>query len=205
MTLTLYTNPMSRGRIARWMLEEIGQPYQVEYLGYDGAMKAPAYRAINPMGKVPALVHGRRTVTEVAAICAYLADAFPQAGLAPVPDDRADYYRWLFFAAGPLEQAVVNQALGVQVPQDRRGMVGYDTLETTLDAVDQMLQGRDYVTGQFSAADVYLGSHLAWGMQFGTIAARPAFQAYVARGMARPALARANAADDAAMAAMQKG
>ncbi|MFB2595318.1 glutathione S-transferase family protein [Paracoccus sp. p4-l81] len=205
MTLTLYTNPMSRGRIARWMLEEIGQPYQVEYLGYDGAMKAPAYRAINPMGKVPALVHGRRTVTEVAAICAYLADAFPQAGLAPVPDDRADYYRWLFFAAGPLEQAVVNQALGVQVPQDRRGMVGYDTLETTLDAVDQMLQGRDYVTGQFSAADVYLGSHLAWGMQFGAIPARPAFQAYVARGMARPALARANAADDAAMAAMQKG
>ncbi len=205
MTLTLYTNPMSRGRIARWMLEEIGQPYEVQYLGYDGAMKAPAYRAINPMGKVPALVHDGRVVTEVAAICAYLADAFPQAGLAPAPDDRADYYRWLFFAAGPLEQAVVNKALGFEVPEERRSTVGYDTFATTIDAVDQMLQTRDYVTGTFSAADVYLGSHLAWGMQFGTIAPRPSFQAYVARGGARPALARANAADDAAMAAMKKG
>lgn len=205
MTLTLYTNPMSRGRIARWMLEEIGQPYQVEYLGYGGAMKAPAYRAINPMGKVPALVHDGRVVTEVAAICAYLADAFPEAGLAPAPADRADYYRWLFFAAGPLEQAVVNKALGFEVPEDRRATVGYDTFATTIDAVDGLLQSRDYVTGTFSAADVYLGSHIAWELMFGTIPSRPSFEAYVARGRARPALARANAADDAAMAAMQKG
>lgn len=205
MTLKLYTNPMSRGRIARWMLEEVGQPYEVEYLGYGGAMKAPDYRAINPMGKVPALVHEGRVVTEVAAICAYLADAFPDAGLAPAPDARADYYRWLFFAAGPLEQAVVNKALGVEVPEDRRAMVGYDTFATTIDAVDQMLKSRDYVTGRFSAADVYLGSHIAWGLMFGTIPTRPSFAAYVARGQSRPALARANAADDAAMAAMQKG
>ncbi len=205
MTLTLYTNPMSRGRIARWMLEEIGAPYEVQIMGYGAEMKGADYRAINPMGKVPALVHDGRVVTETAAICAYLADAFPDAGLAPALTERADYYRWLFFAAGPLEQAVVNKALGVEVPEERRGMVGYDTFATTVDAVDQMLQARDYVTGRFSAADVYLGSHIAWGLMFGTLPERPSFAAYVARGRARPALARANAADDAAMAALQQG
>src|SRR6516225_11637749 len=98
--LVLYTNPMSRGRIARWMLEEVGQPYEVEVLEYGTSMKAPAYLAVNPMGKVPALRHGEAIVTEVAAICAYLADAFPQAGLAPPLADprRAAYFRWLFFA-----------------------------------------------------------------------------------------------------------
>ncbi|HRE36661.1 MAG TPA: glutathione S-transferase, partial [Sphingopyxis terrae] len=104
--LIFYTNPMSRGQIVRWMLEEVGAPYQTQILGYDDSMKGADYLAINPMGKVPAIVHRGKVVTECAAICAYLADAFPDAGLAPPLEARADYYRWLFFAAGPLETAV---------------------------------------------------------------------------------------------------
>src|SRR5579872_2303041 len=113
--LILYTNPQSRGRIARWMLEEIGQPYRVEVLDYATTLKSPAYLAINPMGKVPAIKHGDAVVTEAAAICAYLADAFPAARLAPPPGDkaRAPYFRWLFFGAGPVESVVVTRALGV--------------------------------------------------------------------------------------------
>src|SRR5579862_1893341 len=132
--LTLYTHPMSRGRIARWMLEEVGQPYRIEVLDYATSMKAPAYLAINPMGKVPALRHGDVVVTEVAAICAYLADAFPQAKLAPPPGDRrrGPYYRWMFFAAGPVEAAVSNKALGLVVPQERERMMGYGTVDRAL-------------------------------------------------------------------------
>jgi glutathione S-transferase len=103
--LVFYTNPMSRGRIVRWMLEEVGVPYRTEILAYGPAMKAESYRRINPMGKVPAIVHGETVVTECAAICAYLADAFPAAGLAPPLAERGAYYRWLFFAAGPAEAA----------------------------------------------------------------------------------------------------
>jgi glutathione S-transferase len=200
--LKLYSNPMSRGRIARWMLEETGQPYDVAMVPFGEPMKSDAHRALNPMGKVPVLVHDGAVVTECAAICAYLADAFPAAGLAPAPADRADYYRWLFFAAGPLEQAVTNNALGVVVPAERRGMVGYGSFEDTLDTLDALLSGRDFVTGTgFSAADVYLGSHLVWGLQFGSIPERPAFAAYRDRMVARPAHARARALDDAAMPA----
>jgi glutathione S-transferase len=127
--LVFYTNPQSRGRMVRWMLEEVGQPYRTEVLDYGTTMKAPAYLAINPMGKVPALAHGDAVVTECAAICAYLADAFPQAKLAPPPGDRlrAPYYRWMFFAAGPVEAAVSNKALGLVVPQERERMMGYGT------------------------------------------------------------------------------
>src|SRR5216110_2034177 len=123
--LVFYTNPMSRGRIVRWMLEEVGQPYRTELLDYGTTMKAPAYLAVNPMGKVPAIRHGDTIVTEGPAICAYLADAFPEAGLAPPPGDprRGPYYRWLFFAHGPLEQAVVNQAFGFAVPEARKASV----------------------------------------------------------------------------------
>src|SRR5258706_12464582 len=124
--LTFYTHPMSRGRIVRWMLEEIGQPYRTELLDYGTTMKAPAYLSINPMGKVPAIRHGDTVVTEAAAICAYLADAFPAAGLAPPAGDRlrGPYYRWMFFAAGPLEAAVTNKPLGVAGPPRGRGMAG---------------------------------------------------------------------------------
>lgn len=198
--LKLYSNPMSRGRIARWMMEEAGQPYEVEMVPFGPAMKSPDYRSMNPMGKVPVLSHDGRIVTECAAICAYMADTFPQAGLAPPPDDRADYYRWLFFAAGPLEYATTNNALGVVVPDDRRAMVGYGSFEATLDTLDSLLSTRPFVTGEdFTAADVYLGAHVTWGLSFNSIPARPSFQAYRDRVTGRPAYTRATALDDAAM------
>lgn len=204
--LTLYTNPWSRGRIARWMLEEIGEPYETVVLGYDGGgMKAEGYRALNPMGKVPTLRHGERTVTEGAAICAYLADAFPAAGLAPAPVDRADYYRWMFFAAGPLEQAVTNHANGWDPAPEKKRMFGYGDYADAVATIEAAIAGRDYIAGgRFSAADVYVGSALIWGTMFGTIPARPAFAAYCGRLVTRPAYARAGALDDAAAEALQK-
>ncbi len=196
--LILYSNPMSRGRIARWMLEEVGQPYEVRYLDYGAQMKAPEYRKINPMGKVPALVHGDRVVTEYAAICAYLADAFPEAGL--VPQERSSYYRWLFFGAGPLEAAVIMKALGVEVSEDKRAVVGFGTLATTLDALETQLERTRYLAGEtFSAADVATGSQIGWGLRFGTIEPRPVLQTYWDRISIRPALQRANDADNAAL------
>lgn len=194
--LTLYTNPQSRGRIVRWMLEEVGAAYRTEVIDYGEAMKSPAYLAINPMGKVPALVHGDAVVTECAAICAYLADAFPDAGLAPPSGDRASYYRWLFFAAGPIEAAIVDTALGVTIPDDRRAMVGYGNLATVVDTLETALTGREYIAGAgFTAADVYLGSQLMFGLQFQSIDARPAFRAYAERLRAREAYQRADELD----------
>src|SRR5271165_1710647 len=129
--LVFYTNPMSRGRIVRWMLEETGQPYRTEIIEFGPAMKSPEYLAVNPMGKVPALRHGDAIVTEAGAICAYLADAFPQVGLAPAPGsrERGPYYRWLFFGAGPFEAAVMNSTLKVEIPPERKGSVGYGSLK----------------------------------------------------------------------------
>lgn len=196
--LVFYTNPMSRGRTVRWMLEEVGHPYRTEVLDFGTTMKAPAYLAINPMGKVPAIVHRGQVVTEAAAICAYLADAFPDAGLAPPPGDRAAYYRWLFFAAGPIEAAVVNTALGVSVPEDRERMVGYGSLPAALDAIETAVDGRTYIAGdRFTAADLYVGAMLGWGMQFGIIEPRPAFTAYARPLAERPAAIRAREIDDA--------
>lgn len=197
--LVYYTNPMSRGRIGRWMLEEIGMPYQTVVLGYDGAMKTADYLAINPMGKVPALRHGEAVVTEGAAICAYLADAFPAAGLGPRPEERAAYYRWLFFGAGPMEAAVTNKALGVEIPPERQRMVGYGSFDRVVDTLDAVLQAGMYLAGErFTAADIYTGSQLGWALQFGSIAPRPAFTAYWARISDREAFRRASALDDAA-------
>lgn len=201
--LVFYTHPMSRGRIVRWMLEEIGVPYRAEILDYGTTMKAPAYLAINPMGKVPALRHGDAIVTETPAICAYLADAFPASGLAPPPGDRlrAPYYRWLFFAAGPLEAAASNKAMGFAVPPGREMMMGYGSYDAVIGALDRALSGRDYIVGErFTAADVYLGSHLGYGMEFGTIEKRPVFERYWQRLAARPAALRAKEIDDALMA-----
>lgn len=200
--LTLYTNPASRGRIARWMLEEIGQPYDTVILDFGTTMKAPDYLAINPMGKVPAIRHGTVVVTEAAAICAYLADAFPAANLAPAPTDpaRGDYYRWLFFAAGPLEQATTNRALNFTPPPDKERAVGYGTYAHTLDALERKFMTSEFVAAdRFTAADVYLGAAIGWGMGFGTIEKRPAFEAYCARLHTRPAAIAANAKDDATM------
>jgi glutathione S-transferase len=202
MTLTLYTHPMSRGRIARWMMEEAGQPYETVILDYATTMKAPAYLALNPMGKVPTLVHDGRVVTEYAAICAYLADAFPEAGLAP--PDRSDYYRWLFFGAGPLEGAVTAGALGVSVPPERRGMVGFRDLDTMADILADWLSRHTYLAGdRFTAADVATGSQIGWGLQFRTLPSRPALATYWDRIRDRPAAQRARAADDAALAAIK--
>ncbi len=199
--LVLYTNPMSRGRIVRWMLEEIGQPYQTQILGYED-MKGPAYLAVNPMGKVPAISHGGTVVTEAAAICAYLADAFPDSGLAPPPGDRqrGPYFRWLFFAAGPLEAAATNKALGFELPAGREKMAGYGTYADVMKALEGAITGREYLAGdRFTAADLYVGAHLSWGMMFGTIEKRPAFETYWERLAARPAHRRAEEIDNALM------
>ena len=176
--LTFYTNPMSRGQIARWMLEEVGQPYGQVILGYGEGMKSPDYLAINPMGKVPAIKHGNTVITEAAAICAYLADAFPEAGLAPPLADRGAYYRWLFFAAGPVEAAVTANSLGTLAPPEKSMMVGYGSFEATLDALEYAVpKGDDWIAGpNFSAADVYVGSQVNWGLMFKSIPTRPAYQ-----------------------------
>jgi glutathione S-transferase len=196
--LVFYTNPMSRGRIVRWMLEEVGQPYRTEILGYAETMKAAEYLAINPMGKVPAIKHGDVVVTEGAAICAYLADAFPEAGLAPPLGERGDYYRWLFFAAGPVEAAVTAKSLGVEVPPEKQMMVGWGSMDHVLHALELAVTAHDYVAGdKFTAADVYFGSQIGWGMQFGSLEKRPAFEAYWARISNRPAAVRAREIDDA--------
>ena len=194
--LTFYTNPMSRGRIIRWMLEEVGQPYETVLLDFASSAKAPEYLAINPMGKVPAITHGDVVVTECAAICAYLADVFPQAGLAPPHGSprRGPYYRWLFFGAGPVEQSTSMQSLKVEVTPEQQGMVGYGNSALVMDAMEAALKGRDYLDGEaFTAADLYLGSHIGWGMSFGAIEKRPVFEAYVKPHVERPAAKRAEA------------
>ncbi len=201
--LVFYTNPQSRGRIAHWMLEEIAEPYETVWLDFATTMQAPEYLAVNPMGKVPALQHGTALVTETAAICAYLADRFPEKNLIPPANDpaRAAYFRWLFFAAGPLEQAVTAKSLGWQVPEGREGFVGFGSYEKTINTLEQALAATTYLCGeQFTAADVYVGSHLGWGMLFGTIEKRPVFEAYVARLYARPAYLQANHLNEAQMA-----
>jgi glutathione S-transferase len=201
-SLTFYTNPMSRGRIVRWMLEEVGCDYETVLLEYGTTMKSADYLALNPMGKVPAIRHGDTVVTEGAAICAYLADAFPDAGLAPPPGNarRGDSYRWLFFAAGPVEAAVTAKSLGLLAPADKAGQAGYGTFEDVVNALDVAVSQEPFICGdQFTAADVYVGSQIGWGMMFGTLPKRPAFEAYFGRLAAREANARAREKDDALM------
>jgi glutathione S-transferase len=198
--LIFYTNPMSRGRIVRWMLEETGCAYETKILGFGPEMKDPAYLRVNPMGKVPAILHKGTTVTEAAAICAYLADAFPEANLAPLPGDprRGTYYRWMFFAAGPVEASLSNKAFGFEVPPERRGMIGYGSVEDVVNALEHAVSQTEYIAGdQFTAADVYLGAQIGWAMMAGTLEKRPAFEAYSRRIGARPAALRARAIDDA--------
>ena len=196
--LVFYTNPVSRGQIARWMLEEIGAEYRTEILQYGPEMKSDHFLAVNPMGKVPAIRHGDTVVTEAAAICAYLADAFPQAGLAPPPQERGAYYRWMFFAAGPLEAAAMNRALKFEVPPERESMIGYGTLGAVLDTLEAAVSASEFVAGaKFSAADVYVGSHIYWGLEFKSIEMRPAFLDYWSRLENRPPRLRAHALDEA--------
>jgi len=202
--LTFYTNPMSRGQIVRWMLEEVGQPYETEIIDFSTGAKSAEYLAINPMGKVPALRHGGRIVTECAAIIAYLADVFPDIGLAPRDDEKADYYRWLFYAAGPVEQAVTNQAMGFVVPPEKSGMVGYGSFDQVVDVLEKLLDERDYACGdRFTACDVYLGSQIMWGIGFGTLPKRPSFEAYADRLGKRDAYRRGKEIDNRLIAEMQ--
>ena len=200
-SLVFYTNPMSRGRIIRWILEEVGQPYETRILRWEtGDAKRADYLAINPMGKVPAIVHDGVVVTECAAICAYLADAFPDARLAPPVHSplRGPYYRWLFFGAGPIEQAVGAKAAGLNPTPEQRSFLGFGCIEDVLRTVEEAVKDRPYLVGDsFTAADLYLASHLSWGMTFGSIEKRPAFETYAERHLQRPAARRADEIDDA--------
>ena len=200
--LIFYTNPQSRGRIVRWMLEEIGQPYETEVIPYD-QIKSERYLAVNPMGKVPAIKHRDHVVTECAAICAYLADIFPQAGLAPRDEEKADYYRWMFYAAGPAEAAVSNQAMGWVPTPERERMFGYGNFDKVVAVLDELFSLRDFVCGdRFTAADVYVGSQIMFPLQFGMLPERESFTRYRDRLQSREAYKRANEIDERVIAEM---
>ena len=202
--IIFYTNPMSRGQIIRWMLEEVGAPYDTEILDYASGMKSEEYRRINPMMKVPAIAHNGRVVTEAAAICAYLADVFPEAGLAPRDEEKADYYRWMFFAAGPLEQAVTNNFAGFAAKEEQQRMFGYGNYDLAVNTLAEHLKGRDYVCGsRFNAADVYVGSAILWGTQFGTLPKLDSFVAYGERLGDREAYKRGKEEDNRLIAEIQ--
>lgn len=202
--ITLYTNKMSRGRIVQWMLEELNEPYDVQYVAYGPNMKSAEYLAINPMGKVPSLKHGDSIVTETPAILTYLADTFADKGLIPPSGTpaRAAFYRWMFFVAGPLEAATSAQLLNWKTPEftpmgtPAQGFLGFGTLDLTLDALENYLQHHTHVCGeQFTAADIYVASHLLFGTHFTkAYAMRPVFNDYIKRMLARPAKQRVDAA-----------
>lgn len=203
-SLIFYTNPMSRGQIARWAIEETGAAYDTVLLDYTSTMKQEPFLSVNPMGKVPAIVHDGRVVTECAAICAYLAEAFPDAGLAPTASERADYYRWIFFAAGPLEQAITNRSMGFMPTAQQFRMAGYGSYDMAIDVLEKAVSAQPYIAGdRFTAADVYVGSQVGWGLQFGTVPKRAAFEDYFARLSSRPAYIRGKAIDNDLIAAAQ--
>jgi glutathione S-transferase len=189
--ITFYTNPMSRGRIVHWMLEELGVPYEMKILDLEkGEHKKAEYLKINPMGKVPAIVHRGVVVTEAAAICTYLADAYPQAKLAPALDDpqRGTYLRWIFFGAGCVEPALIDKMFA-RAAVERKSALGYGSYDDTLNALETALKPGPYVLGaRFSAADVYVGSQIQWGLMIKALEPRPAFLQYVERISARPKL-----------------
>jgi len=194
--LKFYTNPMSRGQTARWMLEEVGQPYDTEILDYGSTMKAEPYLSINPMGKVPAIAHKGKVITEVAAICCYLADAFPEAGLAPDPKERADYYRWIFFTSGPIEAAFSNKAAGWEPTPERQRMFGYGNYDLAIDTLENALAGKTYIAGdRFTAADLFVGANVNFMLQFNLLDPRPVFTDYAERMTDRDAYRRAKDID----------
>jgi glutathione S-transferase len=196
--LTLYHASPSRSSVVLWMLEELGQPYDVKLIRLsEGENLKPDYLAINPMGKVPALAHRGTVITEVAAICTYLADEFPQAKLnIPVgTPQRGQYLKWLFFAPGALEPAVIDRAAPRKEPA-RRAMLGYGDFNMTMDVVANAVAKGPWLMGeQFTAADVVIGSNVRWGMMFKMVPERKEFIDYAARVAARPAAQRAEAKD----------
>lgn len=201
-SITLYSNKMSRGRIVEWMLEELGEPYNVEWVEFGRPMKHADYQAINPMGKVPALKHGVAIITETPAILTYLADAFPEKNLIPPHGSkaRASFYRWLFFTAGPLEHATSAKFLEWETPKRTpigspgKGFIGYGSLDLVLNTIENQLKQSPYICGdQFTAADIYLASHLAFGINFTkSYETRPSFEAYIQKTDQRPAKQRVN-------------
>lgn len=205
---TFYTNPMSRGQIVRWALHEADASYEQVLLTYGDTMGEADYLAINPMAKVPAIVHHHgghdHVVTEAAAICHYLAEiAAPD--LLPRAEEKADYFRYFFFAAGPIEQAVVANSMGwgVDDPQ-KQGMLGFGSFDRAVDAFETMLSDRDFVCGdRFTMADAYVGSQVDWGVSFGSLPSRPVFDAYAARLRERPAYRAAKAIDGKLIAEAQ--
>lgn len=202
--LTFYTNPHSRGQIVRWTLEEVGQPYDTEIMTYGGSLQSDAYAKINPMQKIPAIVHKGKVVTEVAAICLYLADAFPDAGLAPPPADRADYYRWTFFASGPIEAAFSNKSVGWEPDADKQRMFGYGSFDRAVDALETAVTGKRFIANdRFSAADIVIGSQIGFMLMFKLLEPRPALTAYVASVTDREAYRRGKQLDEDATAQMQ--
>jgi glutathione S-transferase len=196
--LTLYHAAPSRSSIVRWMLEEVGEPYDIHLLSLSkGETRTPDYLAVNPMGKVPALRHGDAVITESAAICTYLADEFPRAGLnVPIGDPRRGIYlKWLFFGPSCLEPAVIDRA-SPRKEEARREMLGYGDFDTLMNVLAKAVSAGRYLMGeQFTAADVVIGSGLRWTMMFKLIPERPEFVAYVGRLEQRPALQRATAKD----------
>jgi glutathione S-transferase len=203
--IVFYHNPQSRGRIAHWMLEEVGVPYKTELLSFDKRdHKTPSFLALNPMGKIPTLKHGNTVVTEAGAVCAYLADAFPAANLAPALDrpERGTYYRWLFFGAGCIEPALVDRMFK-RPPVERAGALGYGSYDDTLNALEQAITPGPFILGDhFTAADVYIASEIGWGMLSKSLEPRESFQKYFARCSQRPAFKRAAAQDEQYMKEM---
>ncbi len=202
--LIFYTNPMSRGQVVRWALHEADADYDERLVEYGAAMKSADYLAINPMGKVPAIEHDGQVVTEAAAICAYLAEAFPTADLAPETQEYADYYRWLFFAAGPVEQAVTSRSMGFDPDEDQQRLVGFGSYERVIATLSDKFAASDFVCGdRFTMADVYVGAQVDWGLGFGTMAETPSLIAYAERVRERPAYRAAKAIDESLIAKRQ--
>lgn len=204
---TFYTNPMSRGQIARWALHEAGADY--DQVIVEWAAKSPKFLEINPMGKVPTLVHhaddGDRVVTEAAAICLYLAEMHPEAGLLPNDAEMADYYRWTFFAAGPVEQAITSRSLKFEPSPQQEAMAGWGSFDRTMNALEAHLDSVTWICGErFTMADVYVGSSVDWGLNFGIMPPRPAFVGYAERVQGRPAYKAAKAVDNTLIAEMKK-
>ena len=195
---TFFTNPMSRGQIARWALHEVGADYETELVDWEN--KPDALLTANPMGKVPTIVHHDgdhiHVVSEAAAICHYLGEMHPEHGFLPEYHEKADYFRTLFFAAGPVEQAVTSKAMGWEVSNEHAGMAGFGTFDRAMETFETLLSDRDYVCGdRFTMADVYVGSQCAWGLEFGTMPKRDVFARYAERVTSRDACREARAID----------
>ena len=202
---TFFHNPMSRAAIARWALEEAGVDYETVLVDWQD--KPKELLDANPMGKLPTIIHHHNghdhVVTEAAAVCHYVAEQHAPQLLAK-SEEMADYFRWLFFAAGPVEQAVTAKSMGWDVPEDKQGMAGFGSYDRAVDALDSWLQSHDYVCGdRFTMADVYVGSQVIWGLMFGALPERDSFKVYRDRCEAREGRKAARAIDDKMIAEMQ--